>query len=72
MTKKTNYELLKDVYDVVNRLETKLDKRIRLLEKKVDDNSSFINNVQGKIAVFILLVSAVMSYVFEYIFNKGR
>lgn len=67
MTKPTSYELLKDVYDAVNRLEAKLDKRITDLEHRVDILEDFKGKVIGVATVIGAFVGAITSWIWEKI-----
>lgn len=79
MTKKlTDYELLKDIYDVVGRLEKKMDDRLGCLEAEVSNRVSSIeirtstlelwkSNMMGKISVLAALVGSVMGVIVSII-----
>jgi tetrahydromethanopterin S-methyltransferase subunit G len=69
---------LKDVYEVVNRLEDKIDKRLGCLEKEVADRVSSVemrteslelwkSNLTGKISIIGALAGSVMGVIFSLI-----
>ena len=61
MSKPTSYELLKDTYNAVNRLEDKMDNRFILAEGRLDKVEAQTENMLGKIGVGVIVVSAVIS-----------
>lgn len=61
---------LKDVFDVVNRLEDKMDRRLCSVEEKVNGLEAFKDNLTGKITLLIGLVSLSFNFVFDYIRQK--
>ena len=61
MPKPTSYELLKDTYNAVNRLEDKMDKRVGLVEGRLDKVESKTDNLLGKIGIGVIIISAVIS-----------
>ena len=74
MTKPTSYELLKDVQAVVNRLEDKTDKRVSLVESRLDGVESKTDNLIGKIGIGVMVLSAVISTAVVAIYGwfKGK
>lgn len=64
MTKPTSYELLKDVYKVVNRLEDKMDDRMNEVEERVDVVEGKTDSLLGKIGIGVMIVSAAISLLF--------
>ena len=79
MTKKlTDYELLKDIYDVVGRLEKKMDDRLGCLEAEMTNRVSAVeirtnnlelskSNMLGKISILAALVGSVMGIIVSVI-----
>lgn len=61
---------LKDIYDVVNRLEDKVDCRLTAVEKSVDELQSFQNKVLGIASIAAIFVSAIVTYVWNRIVGK--
>ena len=61
MSKPTSYELLKDTYNAVNRLEDKMDKRFVLAEGRLDKVEEKTDNLLGKIGIGVVIISAVIS-----------
>lgn len=63
-----NYQLLKDVYTAINRIEDKMDTRIGDLEKRMDKTEDFQSNLTGKITV----LGGVMLLVVNFIWDIGK
>jgi hypothetical protein len=65
---------LKDVYEVVNRLEDKFDTELKELDARVTSIESVNSNIMGKIGVGVaalsIIFSAVVSFIVDYI--KGN
>lgn len=61
MSRPTSYQLLKDVYSAVNRLEDKFDKRIVKNEKNIDILEKKTEKMLGKIGVGVMLVSTIVT-----------
>lgn len=57
---------LQDIYAVVNRLEDKMDIRLKNVENKVDG----LENIASKAMVIFGIVSTLGSAVFSWLFNK--
>lgn len=53
---------LKDIYQVVNRLEDKVDKRLKALEKKVDILETFKDRALGLAVVLGLMAGVVVDW----------
>jgi hypothetical protein len=61
---------LKDIYEIVNRLEDKMDRRLLILENRVDILEEFKGKVLG-IAGFIgALAGSVISVIWNSITGK--
>jgi len=62
---------LKDVYEVVNRLEDKMDKRLTCIEKDIEERLSEIeewkNNITGKISIIAAMAGSVMGIIVSII-----
>lgn len=79
MTKKlTDYELLKDIYDVVGRLEKKMDDRLNCVEAEVSNRTSAVeirttalelwkSNMMGKISIIAALAGSAMGIIVSLI-----
>jgi len=63
---------LKDIYDIVNRLEDKTDKRICLLEEKINGLESFKDNLVGKITLMTGVLSLTFSLVWQWFKEKFK
>ena len=68
--KQTNYELLKDVMEALERLESKMDRRLCVVEAEVDQLQSFRDNLLGKLAVAWFVISFFVMAAWEYIRSK--
>lgn len=63
----TNNITLRDIYDICDRLEQKMDKRMCIVEKKIDTLESFRDNLLGKVAVIVALISLVFPLFVDWI-----
>lgn len=61
MPRINDYQLLKDIYNTVDRLETKLDNRMLAVEARVDTAESRIDQITGKIGVFVAIITLTVS-----------
>lgn len=68
MTKNTI--TLKDVYDVVNRLEDKMDKRLTDLEDRMEVNEAFRNKAAVSLGVFTTFFTAFASWFWSDIMKR--
>jgi hypothetical protein len=66
----TNTITLKDIYDICDRLEQKMDRRMCTVEKKIDVLESFRDNLLGKIAVITIFISAVFTLSIAWVKDK--
>ena len=66
--KDTSYQLLKDVHEVVARIEDKVDKRFLNVETRVDNVEDFQSNLTGKITV----LGSIMVLVVNFLWDFGR
>lgn len=57
---------LQDIYSVVNRLEDKMDQRLRTVENKVDA----LESVASKALVIFGVISTIGSAAFSFIWQK--
>ena len=60
---------LKDIYDVVNRLEDKMDKRLCGVESRVDILEDFKGKIVGMAAIISTIFGALVSWLFRKISN---
>jgi hypothetical protein len=58
---------LRDIYDVVNRLEDKVDKRITTVESEIKEMKSFQNRVMGVASVMAAFVSLLATFIWNRI-----
>lgn len=61
---------LKDVYEVVQRLEDKMDGKFDKLDEEVKENTNFKNQLIGKMTVIFAIIGISVNMVWDYIFNK--
>ena len=61
MTKASDYELLQEIQKAVNRLEDKVDKRMEALDERIQKVEEKTDNLVGKIAIVVLIVTSVLS-----------
>ena len=61
---------LRDIYEIVDRLETKMDKRLCLLENRTNTLESFKDNLAGKITLFVGVLSICITIVWDWL--KGK
>lgn len=57
---------LRDIYDALNRVEDKYDRRFDAIEKDIDELQKFQNKAIGVLG----LASAFVSLIATYIWNK--
>lgn len=60
---------LKDIYEVVNRLEDKMDKRLHDVECRVDKMEDLQAKIVGGIGVVGLFVGGLITWAWERIKN---
>ena len=58
---------LKDIYQIINRVEDKMDRRLSVVEDKIDGLESFRDNLMGRIAILTVVATTVMSIVVAFI-----
>lgn len=56
---------LKDVYEVVNRLETKFDERYERIESRVTKLETFQNKALGILSVATMFLTLAATYVWN-------
>lgn len=66
--KNTSYQLLKDVHEVVARIEDKVDKRFAAVEIRVNKIEDFQSNLTGKITV----LGGIMMLLVNFLWDFGR
>lgn len=64
MTKNTIISL-KDIYDVVNRMEDKMDKRLNAIEGRVDVLEDFRGWILGGLTIIGIFVSGFATWVWK-------
>ena len=64
--KSTSYQLLKDVHEVVARIEDKVDRRFVLVEDRVNKVEDFQSNLTGKITVLGSIMILFINFLWEF------
>ena len=72
MPKPSAYQLLKDIHEVTGNLETKFNERFTAVEERVDDVEKVQNNMVGKIGVGIIVLSAIIGTVVNFVVDFFR
>ena len=67
--KPSSYELLKEIHNVVGRLETKLDARITSNEKRLDLTETKLDRIAGKIGIGVMFVTLLVTGIFSLTFD---
>lgn len=62
---------LKDIYEIVNGLESKILKRVEEVEDDVDAMKAQQNKFIGMMSIAMLFISSLSSFIFDRIF-KGK
>ena len=71
MTNKlSDYELLKEIYAVVDRTESKLDIRLKEVEIYVDELKSWKDTIVGKITIMASICGGIASLMFAFLKDK--
>lgn len=65
-----NYITNRDLYDAIERLESKLSHRIERVEQCVDSNTDWRNQLTGKLTVIMIVVGAAINFLWDQIFNR--
>lgn len=65
-----NRVTLRDIYDAVNALESKVTHRIDGVEKQVDENTSFRNQLVGKITLLFALMGIAVNWIWDVLINR--
>ena len=63
---------LRDIYEIVDRLETKMDKRLCVVEEKVNGLESFRDNLKGQLALITAAISAFLTLTIDWIRSKVK
>ena len=61
---------LRDVYEIVERLEVKIDNRITKIEDKVDKLEGFENRVYGIAGLISLAIGSGIAFIWNKVFGK--
>lgn len=67
-----NNVTLKDVYDAVNRLEDKFEKRIKPIETDVNELQKFQNRAMGVLTVFSTFIGLIATFVWNRIIGSDQ
>lgn len=58
---------LRDIYDVVERVEDKMDRRFEAVERDISNLKAFQNRTLGVVSIFSGLVSVITVYIWNKI-----
>lgn len=74
MSKLTNYDLLKEIHEVVARLEAKVDDRFSAHETRLNKVESKLDNLLGKAALGFVIFMSIFGTIFGLLVEwvKGR
>ena len=64
-----SYDLLKDIYAVVDRMEVKIDKRMVDAECRLDRVEDFQSRILGAVSVVGLFVGGAVTWIWDRIRN---
>lgn len=62
---------LRDIYDVVNRLEDKFDGRLKAVEQDVEDIKTCQNRAIGIASVLASFVSLIATFIWNKLTNQA-
>lgn len=72
----TNYDLLKEIHEVVARLEAKVDDRFNIHETRLNNVESKLDNLLGKAAlglvVFMSIFGTLFGLLIDWVKNRVR
>lgn len=61
MTKASDYEILQEIQKAVNRLEDKVDERMKIMDDRIQKVEEKTDNLIGKIAIVVLIITSILS-----------
>lgn len=62
---------IKDIYDIVNRLEDKFDNKFTDLDNRVGKLEGFMNRAIGILGLFTTIISLTITYVWNKLIGKN-
>ena len=65
----SQYQMLKDIYDLVNKVHEETRQEIRDLRKRVDGVEEKTDNLLGKIGMGVILLSTIVGTFFTWIYE---
>lgn len=68
MTKET--VTLRDVYEAINKLEDRMAHRIEKIETDVDQNTTFRNQLIGKMTVIFAIIGVGVNWAWDIFVNR--
>lgn len=66
----TDKVTLRDVYDIVNRLEDKVDTQMEEIRTEVQEIRTWQNKAVGVLGILTLFANAAISYIWTKLFGK--
>ena len=70
MARKNNNATTQDVYNIVNRLEDKIDRRLKEIANDVERNSEFRNQMMGRMAIIAGVIGLVINIAMDWFLGK--
>ena len=61
---------LRDIYEAINALEAKMTHRMEKVEGDVEENTTFRNQLIGKMTVIFAVIGVSVNLLWDYIFNN--
>ena len=65
-----HYPTIKDIYDIVNRLEDKVDERMARIDKRVDSLEQLRDKIVGSWLVLSFIVVGASSFFWDWVKSK--
>ena len=62
-----SYDILRDIYNIVDRLENKMDKRLCSLENRTDKIEDIQARMLGAVSIMALFVGGAVTWVWQKI-----
>ena len=72
MKNMANYDILKDIYNIVDRLEQKMDKRLCEVEKRTDILEEKQSKILGAVSIIALFVGGAVTWFWETVKSKVK
>lgn len=63
---------LRDIYEIVDRLEGKMDDRLSKIEGRTDSLETYRDRAVGVLSIFTLFTGFISSWIWERIIKNGN